>query len=342
MCLLRSLSSCRIVRVSSYLREAPPNGRRWYASSAPSRRTVRIYSSLDGPPIDYARGWAWQTVLLQQHIHNIHNNNTNDSSDALLLLEHNPVYTLGRGADPRHLTVLDSATNAGDCIARLSARGTQSATSSARLELSRESKTRILSAPPNACLTEQVDALVAAAAQPVYAQQTNNNNNSPAIPMYRVERGGEVTFHAPGQLVVYPLLHLDHYRRDLHWYLHQMEQVVIDTLALPGYGIECHRDAEHTGVWCGREKANKIAAVGVAASRWITTHGCAVNVRQPDATFLQGIQPCGIEGRGVTSIEEQQQAGNTTPTVQEVGQHVLETFQRIFNVQCDPEYTRIH
>ena len=102
------------------------------------------------------------------------------------------------------------------------------------------------------------------------------------VPIYHVERGGEVTFHGPGQLVVYPLLDLRRppYKQDLHWYLQMVEEVVIQTLL--AYEIKGYRDDINTGVWVGKEK---VAAVGVTSSRWITTHGFALNV-SPDQSFF--------------------------------------------------------
>jgi lipoate-protein ligase B len=121
------------------------------------------------------------------------------------------------------------------------------------------------------------------------------------VPINHVERGGEVTFHGPGQLVVYPLLDLRRppYKQDLHWYLQMVEEVVIQTML--AYDIKGNCNDINTGVWVGKEK---VTAVGVTSSRWITTHGFALNV-SPDLSFFDtNIIPCGIKGRGVTSIEK--------------------------------------
>lgn len=122
----------------------------------------------------------------------------------------------------------------------------------------------------------------------------------------RVERGGEVTWHGPGQLVVYPILDLDNHKRDLHWYTSQLEESVIRLLR-DEYNVDSGRNDVNTGVWVQK---NKIAAVGVTASRWITMHGISLNVN-PTMTDFDLIVPCGImeAGYGVCSL---QQIINTT------------------------------
>lgn len=113
------------------------------------------------------------------------------------------------------------------------------------------------------------------------------------IPLHRIERGGEVTFHAPGQLVAYPIFNLRHYRQDLHWYLRQLEEVIIRVLAR--YGLSGERIDGLTGVWV---EGCKVAAIGIKVSRWITMHGFALNVC-PDMKGFQQIVPCGIGDRPV-------------------------------------------
>lgn len=116
------------------------------------------------------------------------------------------------------------------------------------------------------------------------------------IELFEVDRGGDITYHGPGQAVVYPILNLNHEGRDLHRYLRHLEEVIIATVA--GFGIEAGRLPPHTGVWVGEEK---IAAIGVKASRWVTQHGLALNV-DPDLDHFAGIVPCGIADKGVTSM----------------------------------------
>jgi lipoyl(octanoyl) transferase len=161
------------------------------------------------------------------------------------------------------------------------------------------------------------------------------------VPIFRVERGGEVTVHGPSQLVIYPLLDLQQhgvYRQDLHWYLRQMETVVMETLV--HFGITgATRDEINTGVWVHEKK---VAAIGISASKWITTHGVALNV-QPDLSYFDTsiILPCGIEGRQVTSMAELLMASTSNvtsgtvalPTMQEVAIVVAMKFGEVFNVE---------
>ena len=116
--------------------------------------------------------------------------------------------------------------------------------------------------------------------------------------VYRVERGGEVTYHCPGCLVGYPILNLQHYRQDLHWYLRQLEEVLIRVLAL--YGLRGDRYPGLTGVWL---EGVKVAAIGIKVSRWITMHGFALNVC-PDLTGFAVIVPCGISDKPVGSLAQ--------------------------------------
>jgi lipoyl(octanoyl) transferase len=120
------------------------------------------------------------------------------------------------------------------------------------------------------------------------------------IELFETGRGGDVTYHGPGQLVGYPILDLKPDRRDLHRYVRDLEEALIRSLAV--YGIEAGRTEGLTGVWVGDEK---IAAIGVrVSSGWITSHGFALNVSS-DLSFFDAIVPCGIRDRGVTSIERQ-------------------------------------
>jgi len=141
--------------------------------------------------------------------------------------------------------------------------------------------------------------------------------------VHRVERGGEVTYHCPGQLVGYPILNLRHYQQDLHWYLRQLEEVLIQLLAL--YGLKGDRVAGMTGVWL---EGRKVAALGIKVSRWITMHGFALNVC-PDLTGFERIVPCGIADKPVGSLAQ------FLPeiTVEQVRSDVAATFAEVFNVQ---------
>ena len=114
----------------------------------------------------------------------------------------------------------------------------------------------------------------------------------------QIDRGGEVTYHGPGQLVCYPIIDLHDYKMSVSWYMRMLENVVID--CLQSYGIESGRKEGLTGVWVGDDK---ICAMGVRLSRWVTMHGFAFNLN-PDMTYFDGMIPCGIFEYGVTSLQE--------------------------------------
>ncbi len=120
----------------------------------------------------------------------------------------------------------------------------------------------------------------------------------PPAPLHRIDRGGEVTHHAPGQLVAYPVLDLRRRRTDLHWYLRQLEQVVIDVLQ--ALGLQGERIEGLTGVWLDQRK---VAAIGVGCRRWITQHGLALNVTC-DLEGFKSVVPCGLKGRSVGRLRD--------------------------------------
>jgi len=180
--------------------------------------------------VPYETALAWQEALQARRLAG--------GTDVLLLLEHPPVYTLGRGADAGFL----GAAATGD------------------------------------------------------------------VPVMRVGRGGQVTYHGPGQLVGYPILDLRQHRADVRWYVRSLEQVLIDTLADLGIGAE-RRDG-FPGVWVdgSREGGRKIASIGVGIRRWVTWHGFALNVGA-DLRGFERITPCGISGVSMTSVARE---GGTT------------------------------
>jgi lipoyl(octanoyl) transferase len=171
----------------------------------------------------YAQAWAWQQSLVAAR------KVDPTLPDALILLEHLPVYTLGQGADPQFLR-FDPATS--------------------------------------------------------------------PYELYRVERGGEATYHAPGQLVGYPILNLKRHCQDLSWYLWQLEEVMIQVLA--EYGLRGERVSGLTGVWV---EDYKVAAIGIKVSRWITMHGFALNVC-PEMQGFDRIVPCGIAHKPVGCLTQ--------------------------------------
>jgi lipoate-protein ligase B len=119
------------------------------------------------------------------------------------------------------------------------------------------------------------------------------------VELFEIERGGDVTFHGPGQLVGYPIIDLTQHRQDLHWYLRQLERVLID--ALSGFGIAGSRVDKYTGVWV---QDRKIASIGVHARSWVTWHGFALNVTT-DLSYFDLIVPCGIPDVRMTSVERE-------------------------------------
>jgi lipoyl(octanoyl) transferase len=122
---------------------------------------------------------------------------------------------------------------------------------------------------------------------------------------YKINRGGDITYHGPGQIVGYPILDLDNFFTDIHKYLRFLEEMVIRTLA--DYGIKAGRSKGETGVWLDAEdplKARKICAMGVRASRWVTMHGFALNVNA-DLNYFGNIIPCGITDKAVTSLDKE-------------------------------------
>ena len=118
---------------------------------------------------------------------------------------------------------------------------------------------------------------------------------------YKINRGGDITYHGPGQIVGYPILDLENFFTDIHKYLRFLEESII--LTLEEYGLKCGRSDGETGVWLdvGTPFARKICALGVRASRWVTMHGFALNVNV-DLGYFDNIIPCGIRGKGVTSL----------------------------------------
>ena len=169
----------------------------------------------------YKAVWDLQIKMQQQRVRG-------EIEDTLILVEHDPVYTLGKNADKDHLL----------------------------------------------------------------------QSRDESVDVFNIERGGDITFHGPGQLVGYPILDLSNYKKSVSWYMRTLEQVLIDTLI--EFKIIAQRNDGLTGVWVGDEK---IAALGVRISRWVTMHGFALNVN-PDLSFYDGIIPCGIFDHGVTSMEQ--------------------------------------
>lgn len=205
-----------------------------------------LYNQLVMPYID---AWMWQRELQSQRVK--HPN----LDDVLILLEHPPVYTLGRGASTEFLKF------------------------------------------------DSID--------------------KNTYKVHRVERGGEVTYHCPGQLVGYPILNLQRHQQDLHWYLRQLEEVLINVLAI--YKLQGERIPSLTGVWL---EGRKVAAIGIKVTRWITMHGFSLNVC-PDMKGFERIVPCGISDKGVACLAE----WVPNITVGEIRIHVARCFAEVFNLE---------
>lgn len=150
------------------------------------------------------------------------------------------------------------------------------------------------------------------------------------IDFYKVNRGGDITYHGPGQIVGYPILDLDNFFTDIHKYLRYLEEMVI--LTLEEYGLVGERSEGETGVWLdvGTPFARKICALGVRASRWVTMHGFALNVNT-DLAYFDYMIPCGIKDKAVTSLH--QELGKEYIPLEEVKQKLLTHFQNLFEVE---------
>ncbi len=219
-------------------------------ADAPGRPVCRVISH--AAPVPYPAALAQQYVLAERR-------QRGEIPDTLLLLEHLPVITLGRGSHEADLLTDEDA---------LRARG---------------------------------------------------------IAVERVDRGGEVSYHAPGQLVGYPVLDLRQHGQDLHRYLRDLEEVIIRTLA--SYGLTGGRVAGRTGVWVGDRK---IAAIGIKVSRWVSMHGWALNVTTDLTPFRRDFVPCGIRDRDVTSLAEL--LGGRCPIRTEVEAVTIGAFAEVFAV----------
>ena len=144
---------------------------------------------------------------------------------------------------------------------------------------------------------------------------------------YKINRGGDITYHGPGQIVGYPILDLENFFTDIHKYLRSLEEVIIRTLS--DYGLKGERSEGETGVWLdvGTPFARKICAMGVRCSRWVTMHGFALNVNT-DLAYFDNIIPCGIRGKAVTSLNVE--LAKDKVDTQEVKQRILTHFKEIF------------
>jgi len=160
---------------------------------------------------------------------------------------------------------------------------------------------------------------------------SNQDLEEKEIELFHSDRGGDVTYHGPGQLIAYPVLDLKSLRRDIDWYLRTLEACLIATLR--DYGIASRRISGATGVWVEEEK---IAAIGIRMSQWVTSHGIALNINT-DLDYFNTIIPCGIKGKGVTSVAKVLNKSFVDPYPIEVSfcRHFEVLFERC--LRSDPE-----
>ena len=154
------------------------------------------------------------------------------------------------------------------------------------------------------------------------------NNN---IKFYKTNRGGDITYHGPGQIVCYPILDLDNFFTDIHKYLRFLEETII--LTLKDFGIDGKRSKDETGVWLNPNsiEARKICAMGVKASRWVTMHGLALNVNN-DLSYFENIIPCGIRGKSITSIAQECEKNIK---IESVKKKILKNFLNVFSAKLN-------
>ncbi|MBK9328383.1 MAG: lipoyl(octanoyl) transferase LipB [Sphingobacteriales bacterium] len=158
--------------------------------------------------------------------------------------------------------------------------------------------------------------------------------NEKGVDVFHISRGGDVTFHGPGQITGYPILDLEYFSSDIKLYMRMLEEVMIQTIA--EYGIAGYRIPDATGVWVDSksdDQTKKIAAFGVKTSRWVTMHGFALNVDM-DLSYFKYIHPCGFTDKGVTSIQHERKDGRNEINLNEVKRVLIAKFAEVFNVEC--------
>jgi lipoyl(octanoyl) transferase len=155
------------------------------------------------------------------------------------------------------------------------------------------------------------------------------------VEVHEIERGGDVTFHGPGQLVGYPIVDLQQMKPDLHWYLREIEGALIDGLGT--LGIQGERSAGQTGVWVG---GRKIASIGVHVKKWVTLHGFALNVTT-DLKYFDLIVPCGIDGVTMTKVEDEAPSKHEARSTKDLGQATRDAVVTAFARRFDREARRL-
>jgi lipoyl(octanoyl) transferase len=170
------------------------------------------------------------------------------------------------------------------------------------------------------------DTLVLLEHPPVYTFGKNSDRSNLIDPLdaevIQSDRGGDITWHGPGQLVGYPIINLEEHKKSVSWYMRNLEEVIISTLK--DFEISGDRISGMTGVWVGNQK---ICAMGVRLSRWVTMHGFALNVR-PDMSYFNGMIPCGIKGKGVVSMKD---LLGKEIEIEDVIPPLIQAFRSVFN-----------
>ena len=170
------------------------------------------------------------------------------------------------------------------------------------------------------------DTLVLLEHPPVYTFGKNSDRSNLIDPqdaeVIQSDRGGDITWHGPGQLVGYPIINLEEHKKSVSWYMRNLEEVIISTLK--DFEISGDRISGMTGVWVGNQK---ICAMGVRLSRWVTMHGFALNVR-PDMSYFNGMIPCGIKGKGVVSMKD---LLGKEIEIEDVIPPLIQAFRSVFN-----------
>ena len=208
--------------------------------------------------VDYRKTWDLQKELVEKRFHQ-------EVPDTLILVEHPPVFTIGRSGSRKNIHVSN----------------------------------------------EYLEVL--------------------GIPVLEVDRGGDITYHGPGQLVGYPILDLTGHGRDVHLLLRRLEEVLIRLLA--DHGVETKREAGYTGVWVGNEK---IASIGIGVRRWISFHGFCLNV-SPDMKYFSMITPCGIRDKRITSLTKLKDKSSEGIDLQEMKERLIRHFGDVFAMEMEQE-----
>ena len=167
---------------------------------------------------------------------------------------------------------------------------------------------------------------------------TEEELTSKGAQFYHINRGGDITYHGPGQVVGYPILDLDNFFTDIHKYLRLLEEMII--LTLDEYGIKGERSDGETGVWLdvGTPLARKICALGVRSSRWVTMHGFAFNVNT-DLSYFDHMIPCGIRDKAVTSLNRE--LGRESVDMEKIKESLTGNFQKLFEAETLKEKARV-